>query len=257
MKSSVTQSHSYDRNKLTFVVGTAIIATVFLISIVGILTGKFRPFASEGTNEPVTTLGAKSKTVTFSNSKVDYTDGLGNAGTDESSGFALTVRPMPAAAFTLQAVPQNARKDITITGAVKIKKPNGEAIAEQEWVSNKEITPGSQQKARFDNDTLLSNLDNVTAPYSLTVAIKPKYYLAAQTTTTDYDALTIFNGEMKAGDFVEDNIVNIHDVSKWASDLGEPVTDGNRYKDVNRDGKIDIHDISAFAANLEQSGAQF
>ncbi len=254
-----------DRKQTSFVITSLIIGVVFLISIIGIFTGKFRPFADEGggtTNKP----GQSRHIITLDSGNVTYKDATGHNQAFEGPGLQFTAAPYPSGTFSIQGVPDLSTVEaFTLTGKISMKTADGTDVTEApvDWTSSANFS-STDRKVMFFNkpknathvDTL-DKLDSLDDSTQLNYLFKPDYYLAVKVEgVKDSDASVPF-GEVLAGDLNNNNSVDFGDVAVLAADLDQPITDANRFKDVNHNGQIGFDDFAVLASNLDKTGASF
>ncbi len=261
-----TKKHSsLNRKQTSFIIGSIAIGIVFLVSIIGIFTGKFRPFADccntngggDGNSHPLRT------NVALPPAAITYTDPGGHTQTLSADGLQVTSAPYPAAVFSLAGVPDLTKvTPFTTTGKVTIKTADGTSLTGANplsWSTTTNADAAHRQAnllsgSSTDNVAALEKLDNLDVNPNLTYVLKPDYYLAAKITgVNDYDKAT-FNSEFAAGDFNNDNTINVGDLAVFAKYYNQPVNDTSRFADLNHDGTIDAGELAVFAKHFNESG---
>lgn len=242
-----------NQKKAAYLISVGLVAILFVASLIGILTGKFRPFAAElggGSGRRVITLPAANLT---------WKDSSGAAQNGTSNSLRLTLAPFPAGQFTIQGVPNlSTVSAFELPGrlTIKRKQDNKVIVDKAEWVS-KQNASATTRKVTFDNEDILDGVDALANGYVVNMTIKPKYYLAtALQNITNVDTTVTFP-QVKAGDMNDDNVVDEADFAISGPQFNQPVSNSNRYIDVNHDGKIDEADFAITGPNFGATGASF
>jgi len=131
-------------------------------------------------------------------------------------------------------------------------------------------TPGVQVTTRSDGSFVLTNVP--TGKWILTA--KAKHYLRGQATvivkpgnvtevtsftTTDNDGNTLSSSYLVGGEcfdstYLEDNDVDIDDLTVFANNFGSTDSDALEAADINGDGLIDLDDFVMIASNWNEDG---
>lgn len=246
MKSTTNHKERHlKRKKTTFFSAAVVIAVVFVIAVIAVLTGQFKgPSADQGPS---------SRQSFPTQARLDYTEGLARKSVN-SNTVNLIAAPYPSALLSLQALEGKLNSVGEISGTVTLR---GAVSANNvPWASTTNID-NSHRKITLDNPGLLETIDAaVTPPHGdVQVIVKPQYYLAVSASTTNIDA-PLSLPTAPAGDLTNDNVVDLGDFAKLVAYLDKSVTDANQFADTNRDGAIDLGDFAVLVSNLDKEGAQ-
>lgn len=245
---------SVDRKKLSFFLPLAAIAILFLISLVGIFTGRITPFASE---DGATSSSSRNK-ITLPRPSFSFKDIFNNTKRGNGNLTILESAPYPKVSFRLQGMTEQVQKTSEVTGVVWLKDDNNQPLTPKptEWTTsdNTELTA---RHIQLTNPKLLNTVDNLPDDYKVKAVFKPKYYLAVSIDNiTNIDAPITLNQEVPAGDLDDNNTIDGGDFAVLVAEYEKSVSDTNRYKDLNRDGEINGGDFAILVSNYQKSGAE-
>lgn len=264
-----TPRDSINQQRIKFIFAATVIATVFLMAIVGVLTGRLSVPSADitpQTTSPERDCRGSVAKLTAGQFKTSF----GNNTVRTVAIPNLSVRYDPAIYLTgsLQAL----KSASAIKGGFSVTRggdPNNQLVSHIRWNSSTDGT--GTINIKVDNNVLLCKLDPAgsSTATNYDVVIKPDHYLAtkiADISTFDNVNAISFPPPL-AGDFdsardindieVGNNVIDEGDIAAWVSDLDKPVTGANGYKDLNRNGTIGFDDIAILIANLGKQGEKY
>jgi hypothetical protein len=258
MKWDIQRSiNRFGRRKVVFTISTSLIAIAFLGALVGIFTGKFRPFAAEvSINAPSVPIVANHLVVPPA--ALDYRLSDGKKGSAFSNFIDLLTGSKPEGVIQLQGIKKSDDTEANLyqSGTVSIKDSNNNAVLSSPvtWSAHG-FADNNKLRVTFDNQALLDSLDQQTNGFPLTFTIKPDDYLAVSVkNVTNLDQPLDFPQAL-VGDFKNDNVINEADYAVWSANFNKEVTAETTRFDLNKDGKIDEGDFAlAFTDNFGKSG---
>lgn len=255
----------YSKQHTQFIVSITLVGVLFIAAIVGVLSGKFRPFASQDTTPENGT------PLTITGGRLEYKDLQGNALTAPINDLIVNVIEPLAAQFALQGVGNKHNALGEVAGDLTILRANGNVdnqtdvlFRKHPWKTNKANSANTRSKVGFGS-SVRNRLDNgAGAAGAFDFVIKPKYYLAKKVTNvTNLDQSINFsptdNDVIYAGDVVDTgedyNKVSRADLSLFLSNYNKTVESGaNAITDFNRDGTVDRADLSILLSNYNRTG---
>jgi hypothetical protein len=234
----------FNKRKTAYIISASAIGLVFLVSIIALLGGKFTPRAAETVGK--TTLPA---------GQFGFNTVYGAYINIYSNILQFDLAPLPSGYVQLQGIKQSNTTPSSIIGTVTVATSSGQKLLANpvSWTGGSFVND-TQLKSEFSNSQFSDAVDTVPLGTNLRVIVKPKNYLAVESSTTNIDAPLSFPSA-RAGDLTNDNKIDEVDFSKWTRYFGKNTDDSNREYDFNRDGKIDEVDFSmAFTVNFGKSG---
>lgn len=246
--------NSLDRRAVTYSVSTALIATIFLISMVGIFTGRFRPFASE-VQQSVIGTAQQGISIPPAQLQFSYKDGV--SGTAQSNALSFTIGSVPQAIISLQGIVRNddIAANLGVGGVITLKDSNGKTlVTKAEWGGQRAFLDDTKINTPLSNQTILDVLDSKKESDEITYIIKPQYYLAVSAKAKAGDDTVTFP-QAPVGDLNQDNVINGADFAEWGAFFEQPVTAETTKYDFNKDGQINGADFAlAYTDNFNKSG---
>jgi hypothetical protein len=242
-----------NQKKAAYLISVALISVLFVASLIGVLTGKFRPFAAENGG------GSGRRVITLPAAELTWNDSTGNSQKGTSNQLKVTLAPFPAGAFTIQGLPNlSTISAFEMPGklTIKRKQDNKTIVDKADWVS-KQNANATTRKVTFDNEDILDGVDALSSGYVVTMTLKPKYYLATTLQNITNVDTTVTFPQVKAGDMNDDNVIDEADFAISGPQFNQAVNNSNRHIDVNRDGKIDEADFAITGPNFGATGASF
>jgi hypothetical protein len=251
---SLNSFNSLDRRAVSYSVSTALIATVFLITMVGIFTGRYKPFASEIGQAP-TSGTQQGISVPPAELQFSYSDGV--RGTAQSNALSFNIGSTPQAVFSLQGIRRNANteKNLGTSGKVSLRDSAGTVLVTSvDWGETRTFLDDTRISSLLSLSTLLDALDNLTNDAEVTYTIKPQNYLAVSARAKVSDETIIFP-QAPVGDLDGNNIINGADFAIWSVHFEENVTTETSAYDFNKDGVINGADFAlGYTDNFNKSG---
>jgi hypothetical protein len=248
--------NTLDRRAVSYTVSTVIIATVFLIAMVGIFTGRFKPFASEIAPSP-SVIGDAAQGVSIPPAQLQFSYSDGVTGIAQSNALSLNLSNLPQAILSLQGVKKTAdtEKNLAVGGKISVRDKDGKVIASSlDWGGDRTFIDETKIQVSLSNPALLDALDSQNASNDVTYTLQPKYYLAVSAKAKAGDTSVTFP-VAPAGDLNEDNKIDGADFARWGVHFDEGVTAETSLYDFNKDGKIDGADFSvAYTDNFGKAG---
>ncbi len=243
---------SANRRQVIFIASITLVGLLFIVSIVAILTGKFRPNASElppgGGNQ------AQDDSVVIRDGVLSYQDSHGNAGNAGINSVALTPKAgSVTGSFSLQGLNGKLDKVASLTGTIKVYQ-GATYLGQVQWTSTENDTT-SRRRFTISDATFLQIINTNPGPF--TFALKPKHYLTLLVRNVVDASQPLSFGEAGAGDFNDNDHVGLEDASIAAAYYDQPVTNDTNYLDLNADGRtFNLPDASIFASNYNRDGEQ-
>lgn len=241
----------HNRRHLTFMIAVALIAILFVASIIGILSGRYKPFADILNPGSVRKLN---HVVTMPAGSLDYLASDGSTITKNSTNQTVTIKAITKAGIGLQGANLDNLTQINSKVTVFL---DGQAVND---AIVRELATGSSGKYNndhlkmiIDTDDFRNPIDNKALGANYTIVIKPDYHLAVKVTgVTNMRDLGNFP-TAPAGDLTNDNTVDISDFALLVPKFNQTV-DSNSHLDINNDGTINIQDFAIMVPNFRLTG---
>lgn len=243
-----------NRRHLSFLFAVALIAILFIASIIGILSGRYKPFADMINPGSVRKLN---HVVTLTSANLNYLASDGSTVTTNSANQTVTIKAITKAGIELQGA--NLEKLTQINSKVTVyldgQSVNNAVVKELETGSSGKYD-NKRLKTIIDSDDFRNPIDNQALGANYTVVIKPDYHLAKKMTgITNMRDLGIFD-QAEAGDLDNSNTVDISDFAILGPLYDQPVDPTSKF-DLNNDGVVNIQDFGIMGPNYSKAGEQY
>lgn len=256
-----------NRREAAFVSSTVLIGIIFLVALIGVITGKFKPSADQVASGTLS--GGSLVTTSQLTAALTLSDGFPvcvttqtvscqlPAALDLSGRTVITAQPFNQAILNditiqipLQGLEGRIANTPDIAGAVAVQY-SGKSTTDS-WKSTGNAGDSSKQASL--SAKISRAFTSNPAPYTLVV--KPNYYLATSITNITSPQLVAAMPVALAGDIdgSNDNVINLADWSQFSTNYGHVVTSANGMMDFNGDGQIDLLDFSIFSGNYGKTG---
>lgn len=197
------------RQKTVFVTTSVLIGVLLVVSVILVLSDKFRPAAdvSPPTPRPEYKLDGGA---------LHYQTDQRVPGQAAINSLVLNALSQDIVAlFSLQGLNGRLDRLAELEGRVTVTKPNGALVGQAVWRSTE--NQANQRKVKFNDPGLKQAIRNTTSPFNFYV--KPKYYLTVAATNIADPYLPISLEEAKAGDFNDNNRVDLADATIFAANF--------------------------------------
>lgn len=250
--------HHQNRRHLSFITAALLIGVVFIASIAAILSGKFRPFASQN---PAADAPLKMNHATrVQSGTLKYAIGGANK-TATSNELDVTVKAVTRGSFSLQGVEDKLDKLPEVSGQITIVKQGGniddvnDIIVRRGVWSSQSRVDASHGKLEVDSDTVRSRADVLNTNYR--VIVKPNNFLATAIDNVSNLRSMPELPKSGAGDLNNDNQINGGDFAVLVQEYNQDINDPVNAKDLNKDGKVDGGDFAILVSNYGKTGESY
>lgn len=251
--SPITWFDHNNRRHVVFLIAVSLIGILFVATLIGILTGRYKPFA-DIVGDTHTRLNNE---VTLRGGGLSYTLPDGSTKTAEPSPQSVTVQAISEGGIVLQGA--NLANFSSIGSKLTVHADG--ASPDSAVVRNLVATSDGKKsddvvKLKVDSDTFRTKIDELNPGSSLTFVLKPDYHLAVKktgiTNMREFGTFPTSGG----GDFNNDNQVNVSDLAILSHYFGETVNSENKAADANLDGVINVSDLAIMSGNFDKTGEQ-
>lgn len=228
---------------MVFTIAILAISILLIASIIGILTGKFQPFADVRTGFP-------RRTVALPRTLLNYTDISGTDKITRSNESSIVIAPYPSAEIAqVQGLAPTVINGLSIPGTINAKNTTTSAtvFSGKSWTA----LGGADGKLKtvFTEDDIIAPLDSLQAGYNVSFLLKPENSLAVKVQgvtniDTPLQLPKVVPGDLDVSTAATTNKIDDKDFLIWRNSLGAPVTAANQKFDFNRDGRIDEADYA-------------
>lgn len=250
----LTWFEHHNRRHFTFMIAVALMALLFIASIIGILSGRYKPFAD------ILNPGSARKlnhVVTMPAGNLDYLASDGSTITTNSANQTVTIKAITKAGIELQGA--NLERLTQINSKVTVYL-DGQSVDNAVVRALETGTSGKYDDDRLkmiiDSDDFRTPIDNQALGAKYTVVVKPDYHLAKKLTgVTNMRDLGQFD-PAEAGDLDNDNDVDISDFAILGPLRDQPVDPNSKF-DLNNDSQVNIQDFAIMGPNYGKSGERY
>lgn len=271
------QGLSLNRKRAMFVTSTALIGILFLVSIAGILTGRFRPFAdvtifSDDNNG---TIVGPTRDTTVPQGSLSFKDKDGKSATTNSLENELIIQDKIPAQLSLQGLVTDgdtgrhnalptADGQLTVLKAGGSVSNTGDVIARQlPWATTDKTSDNQALNIKLSYNAtdaierFLQESSKTLDEQPITIVMKEQYSLAVKVENVTDLSQPVQFPVARRGDFNSNNEIDDADFSKLVSETNKTQPSGTvSPADLNGNGSVEDSDYSIFFGNFGLRGAE-
>lgn len=259
MKHAKTTAHTHltwfdhnNRRHVSFMIAISLIAILFIAAIIGILSGRYKPFADIINNNRARMMTLTTK---IPAGRFTYKDDSNATKNVTGSTADVTIKALAHGGVALQGAGDRVKNMQKLEGKLTIVMANAELANSNNLRNLVWSTTTKKGDTAFDiavnSDTYRTYADKHPEVAKFDAIVKPNFYLAKKVPANSLRLID--DATYLAGDTTNDNTVNGGDFAKLVSKYGQTV-DINTEFDVTKDGQVNGADFAVLVSNYGKSG---